>query len=85
MFCSLGGIFSNDTSSQFSAEGVNIVYLEQSQNTSLKSEKEKVCFQLDKMKDHFKINFIFIKIKYFPVLEQNKYKYQRWNVQEDNS
>lgn len=62
MFCSLGGIFSNDTSSQFSAEGVNIVSLEESQNTSLKSEKKKVCFQLDKMKDHFKTNFIFIKI-----------------------
>lgn len=62
MFCSLGGVFSNDTSSQFSAEGVNIVSLEESQNTSLKSEKKKVCFQLDKMKDHFKTNFIFIKI-----------------------
>lgn len=65
MFCSLGGIFSNDTSSQFSAEGVNIVSLEQSQNTSWKSEKKIVRFQLDKMKDHFKINFLFIKIKYF--------------------
>ena len=40
MFCSLGGVFSNDTSSQFSAEGVNIVSLEESQNTSLKSEKK---------------------------------------------
>lgn len=62
MFCSLGGVFSNDTSSQFSAEGVNIVSLEESQNASLKSEKKNVCFQLDKMKDHFKTNFIFIKI-----------------------
>ena len=44
MFCSLGGIFSNDTRSQFSAEGVNIVSLEQSQNTSLKSEKKKFAF-----------------------------------------
>lgn len=44
MFCSLEGVFSNDTSSQFSAEGVNIVSLEESQNASLKSEKKMFAF-----------------------------------------
>lgn len=41
MFCPLGGVISKSTSSQCFAEGLNNVSLEQSQNTSLKSEKKK--------------------------------------------
>ena len=58
MFCSLEGVFSNDTSSQFSAEGVNIVSLEESQNASLKSEKKM---------------FAFIWIKWKTILKQTSY------------
>lgn len=64
MFCPLGGVISKSTSSQCFAEGLNNVSLEQSQNTSLKSEKKKVCFRLDKRRDYFKTNFKCIK-KYF--------------------
>ena len=50
MFCSYGGVFSNDTRSQFSTEGVNIVSLEQSRNTSLKSRKKQFAFNWIKWK-----------------------------------
>ena len=42
MFCPLGGVISKSTSSQCFAEGLNNVSLEQSQNTSLKSENKKM-------------------------------------------